>query len=115
MYVHVCVREVNPSLLLIQVTEQKGLDIVRRDWCQLSRDVGQFCLDQILSGREAEDVTESIHEHLRAIRLQVAAGQIALDKFIITKQLTKRVEDYPDAKSQAHVQVCLSLTRLCIS
>ncbi len=31
--------------------------------------------------------------------------QIPLGKFIITKQLTKRPEDYPDAKNQPHVQV----------
>jgi len=84
--------------------EQKGLDIVRRDWCQLSRDVGQFCLEQILSGRDAEDVTEALHSHLRAVRAQVAAGEVPLDKFVVTKQLTKRPEDYPDAQHQAHVQ-----------
>lgn len=90
----------------MQALETKGLDIVRRDWCQLSRDVGQFCLEQILSGRDVEDVTEAVHEHLRTVREQVNAGQVGLDKFVVTKQLTKRIEDYPDAKSQAHVQVC---------
>jgi hypothetical protein len=34
-----------------QVIEQKGLDIVRRDWSSLSKDIGNYCLDQILSGR----------------------------------------------------------------
>jgi hypothetical protein len=32
---------------------------------------------------------------------------VGLDKFVITKQLTKRPEEYPDAKSQPHVQVAL--------
>ena len=32
---------------------------------------------------------------------------MTLDKFVITKQLTKRPEDYPDAKNQPHVQVAL--------
>lgn len=32
-------------------------------------------------------------------------GQIELDKYIITKSLTKQPEDYPDAKNQPHVQV----------
>ena len=35
------------------------------------------------------------------------AGQVPLNKFVITKQLTKRPEDYPDAKNQPHVQVAL--------
>lgn len=33
--------------------------------------------------------------------------QVPLNKFLITKQLTKRPEDYPDAKNQPHVQVAL--------
>jgi DNA polymerase elongation subunit (family B) len=32
-------------------------------------------------------------------------GQIELEKYIITKSLTKAPEDYPDAKNQPHVQV----------
>jgi DNA polymerase alpha subunit A len=33
------------------VTEIKGLDMVRRDWCPLSKSVGNFVLSQILSGK----------------------------------------------------------------
>lgn len=32
-------------------TELKGLDMVRRDWCPLSKNVGNFVLTQILSGK----------------------------------------------------------------
>lgn len=32
-------------------------------------------------------------------------GQIELDKYVITKSLTKQPEDYPDGKNQPHVQV----------
>ena len=34
---------------------------------------------------------------------------MTMDQFVITKQLTKRPEDYPDAANQAHVQVALRL------
>jgi hypothetical protein len=34
----------------IQVIEQKGLDIVRRDWSLISKEIGSFCLEKILSG-----------------------------------------------------------------
>jgi DNA polymerase alpha subunit A len=33
------------------VKEMKGLDMVRRDWCNLSKVVGNFVLDQIMSGK----------------------------------------------------------------
>lgn len=32
-------------------TELKGLDMVRRDWCPLSKKVGNFVLTEILSGK----------------------------------------------------------------
>lgn len=44
---------------------------------------------------------------MRQVRASLAAGTVTLDKFVITKQLTKRPEDYPDAKNQPHVQVAL--------
>jgi DNA polymerase alpha subunit A len=37
----------------------------------------------------------------------VLAGVVPLNKYIITKQLTKRPDDYPDARNQPHVQVAL--------
>lgn len=38
---------------------------------------------------------------------KVRGKQVPLGKFVITKQLTKRPEDYPDAQNQPHVQVAL--------
>jgi len=35
---------------MVQVIERKGLDIVRRDWSLLAKELGDFCLTQILSG-----------------------------------------------------------------
>eukprot|EP00963_Diacronema_lutheri_P000149 scaffold6_cov330-Pavlova_lutheri.AAC.1 len=87
--------------------EQKGIDIVRRDWCPLSKDCGNFALANILSGRPCEEVVDTIHEELRKVRERLDAGEVSLNKFIITKQLTKSPEDYPDAKQQPHVQVAL--------
>lgn len=37
-------------LFLLQIIERKGLDMVRRDWSLLSKELGDFCLSQILSG-----------------------------------------------------------------
>ena len=51
-----------------QVKEAKGLDMVRRDWCALAKDCGNYALDEILSGRPAEDVVSAIHARLRQVR-----------------------------------------------
>ncbi|KAI0255725.1 DNA polymerase alpha catalytic subunit [Lactifluus subvellereus] len=74
----------------------KGLDMKRREYCALSKTVSQYVLDQILSGEATEIV-------------DVRAGKIKLDEFIIHKRLGKSPEDYPDAKSQPHVQVALRM------
>ena len=51
----------------MQVQEQKGLDMVRRDWCPLSKDVGNFALREILSAKPKEDVVAAIHDHLNKV------------------------------------------------
>lgn len=51
-----------------QVKEAKGLDMVRRDWCGLAKDCGNFALDQILSGQPCEEVVDAIHAKLQEVR-----------------------------------------------
>ena len=66
-------------------------------------------MDQILSGEATEVVVEKIHEYLTTVGEDVRAGKVKLDDFIIFKRLGKNPEDYPDAKSQPHVQVALRM------
>jgi DNA polymerase alpha subunit A len=89
--------------------EVKGLDMKRREYCSLSKTVSQYLLDQILSGEATEVVVERIHEYLGTISDDICCGKIKLDEFIIHKRLGKNPEDYPDAKSQPHVQVALRM------
>ncbi|XP_034689453.1 DNA polymerase alpha catalytic subunit [Vitis riparia] len=91
-----------------EVIERKGLDMVRRDWSLLSKELGDFSLSQILSGGSCEDVVESIHNSLMKVQEDMRNGEVALEKYIITKSLTKTPEAYPD-KNQPHVQVALRL------
>ncbi|KAF8813033.1 DNA polymerase alpha catalytic subunit [Phlegmacium glaucopus] len=90
-------------------TEIKGLDMKRREYCALSKQVSQYILEQILSGEDTELVVGNIHEYLTNIGENIRNGSIKLDEFIIFKRLGKNPEDYPDAKSQPHVQVALRL------
>ena len=71
--------------------------------------VRRYVLDQILSGEATEVVVERIHEYLTEIGQNIRSGKIKLDEFIIFKRLGKAPEDYPDAKSQPHVQVALKM------
>lgn len=85
--------------------EFKGLDLVRRDWCPLSKEAGIFVLDQILSGKEREDVIHQIHDYLENLANKMREGEIPLEKYIIIKGLNKHPNDYPDARSLPHVHV----------
>lgn len=84
-------------------TELKGLDMVRRDWCPLSKTVGNYVLKEILSGKQREDVVESLNEYLSDIGQKMKKGEISLKEYIITKQLTRSPSEYSDPKSLPHV------------
>ena len=83
--------------------------MVRRDWCDLSRDMGTVVLDHILSGKERDELISGIHAYLTEMGEKIKNNQIALQKFIITKSLSKLPQHYPDAKNQPHVQVAIKL------
>ncbi|KAJ1906199.1 DNA-directed DNA polymerase alpha catalytic subunit pol1 [Coemansia sp. IMI 209127] len=105
--------------------ESKGLDLVRRDWCDLSHDVSDYVLKQLFADpppsppaadgeQAAEEHDESqviarIHEHLGRVGSAVQTQQVPLDKYVVHKGLTKAPESYPDKKSQPHVLVALRL------
>lgn len=87
--------------------ELKGLDIVRRDWCDLAKECGNFVIGQILSDQSRDVIVENIQKHLVEVGEKVAAGEIPLNQFEINKALTKDPQDYPDKKSLPHVHVAL--------
>ncbi|KAL1006634.1 hypothetical protein UPYG_G00074730 [Umbra pygmaea] len=87
--------------------ELKGLDIVRRDWCDLAKDCGNFVIGQILSDQNRDVIVENIQRHLMELGEKVANGIVPLNQFEIHKSLTKDPQDYPDKKSLPHVHVAL--------
>ena len=93
--------------------EIKGLDLVRRDWSIISKDVGMEVLDIILSkDKQIDDVVIGVQELLQNYRKLIDENKIALNKFIITKKLTKQPKDYPDPTKQPHVMVAMEMQKL---
>ncbi|EGC31947.1 hypothetical protein DICPUDRAFT_49884 [Dictyostelium purpureum] len=87
--------------------ENKGLDIVRRDYCGLTKEMGQYLLDLILSGEEKIVLFTLIKEYLEKTSQKLKENSYEVDKFVITKTLSKPIEDYNDADIQPHVQVAI--------
>lgn len=85
--------------------------MVRRDWCVLSRELGVSVLDIILSGKERDEIVESIHALLTTASADMRENKIPIEKFTITKGLNKNPHDYPDVKGQPHLQVALSMMK----
>jgi len=61
----------------------KGLDMRRREYCALSKEASQYCLNQILSGEAPEIVVDKIHDYLRELGTKVRNGEFPVQKFII--------------------------------
>lgn len=59
--------------------------MVRRDWCPLSKSVGNFVLTQILSGKQRDEVVLTLNEYLSDIGTKLKNGSVPLSEFIITK------------------------------
>jgi DNA polymerase alpha subunit A len=91
---------------LVYGTELKGLDIVRRDWCELAKKAGHRVLDSILSGRGLDEVIDEVQAFLQQLSHDVEEDKVPLEDYIITKSLTRTPSEYPDKRSLPHVQVC---------
>jgi DNA polymerase alpha subunit A len=59
--------------------------MVRRDWCELSKTVGNFVLEKILSGLPREEMIITLNERLSQIGKQMKDGLIPLKDYIVTK------------------------------
>jgi DNA polymerase alpha subunit A len=67
----------------IEKMEVKGLDMRRREYCQLSKETSTKLLGFLLSGEESEQVVESIHEHLRQLATNMREFKIPAQKYAI--------------------------------
>ncbi|XP_036377688.1 DNA polymerase alpha catalytic subunit [Megalops cyprinoides] len=105
-YAALCVEQIADGRYTTK-QELKGLDIVRRDWCELAKECGNYVIGQILSDQSRDAIVENIQKHLIEVGEKVVNGAFPLTHFQIHKALTKDPQDYPDKKSLPHVHVAL--------
>jgi DNA polymerase alpha subunit A len=87
--------------------EVKGLDMKRREYCGLSKEISSRILNDILSGDDTEVSIQRVHEYLRDIATKMREHTIPVQKYIIFTQLGKGPKEYPNADSMPQVQVAL--------
>ena len=78
----------------------KGIETVRRDWCDLTADTLNRCLDIILREGDVEDALEYARETL--IRLKNPDHNI-MQKLILTRTLTRNPENYKQKQPHAEM------------
>ena len=67
----------------VEKLEVKGLDMKRREYCNLSKEASQKLLNEILSGEDPEVVLERIHEYLRELAGKMRENAIPVQKYVI--------------------------------
>lgn len=67
----------------VEKLEVKGLDMKRREYCALSKEVSSKLLNEILSGEDQEIVLNKIHEYLRELAERMKEYTIPVQKYVI--------------------------------
>ncbi|CAL5980829.1 DNA_polymerase [Hexamita inflata] len=100
--------KINNNIIQLEV---RGLDMVRRDWCELSREVSKKAVD-ILMWKDASNGIEDVIQFIRNIAQKIADKDQALKwkHFMMTKSISKPLDQYKGATDNlAHVNVARQL------
>lgn len=91
------------------VLEVKGLDMRRREYCPLSKEVSTFVLQKLLTDSDAEQALSEVYDYLESVRDKVRGNKVPLDRYTINTRLLKDPLNYPGGKTMPSVQVALRL------
>jgi DNA polymerase (pol2) len=91
--------------------EVKGLDMRRREYCQLSKDISTFVLMKVLSNLDPEDALSEVYDYLEETTKKIKANEIPFDKYRINTKLSKDPSNYPNGQSMPQVQVALRMRK----
>ncbi len=79
--------------------ETKGIETVRRDWCDLTSEVIEKVLEIIL---KREDIKEAVR-YFKQVVDEMVEGKVPIQKLVITKTMTKRAEGYVGIQPHAEL------------
>jgi len=105
--------------------ELKGLDMVRRDWCALTKSLSGFVINQFMTESDSDEAINSILTELERcaymlrnngeppsetsgiefVKKEKSLSKITKGQLIIYKALKKPISEYPSTKSLPHVAV----------
>lgn len=89
--------------------EVKGLDMKRREYCPLSKDISIFVLNKILNSADPQEALNEIYKKLEDVTNEFEENKVPMVKLRINTKLSKDPSKYPGGKSMPAVQVALRL------
>lgn len=89
--------------------EVKGLDMRRREYCQLSKEISTFILEKILSDADPEQALMDVYDYLEKMTASINGGEVPVNKFKINTRLSKDPNNYPNGKTMPPVRVAMLL------
>ncbi|QPG76721.1 hypothetical protein FOA43_004115 [Brettanomyces nanus] len=89
--------------------EVKGLDMKRREFCPLSKEVSTFILNKVLGDSEPEEALNEVYNYLGGVATKIKNNEVSMVKLKVNTRLSKDPTQYPGGKSMPAVQVALRL------
>lgn len=96
----------------ITALEVKGLDMRRREYCPLSKEISTYVLENLLSDMDPEEALTLVYNYLEEMKNKISNNEISIDKYLINTRLSKDPANYPNGKTMPPVQVALRLRKL---
>ena len=91
--------------------EIKGLDFIRRDWCELTKKTGKHLLGLMLSSKDTDEIIELVYDYMEGLGRQMKENKVALNDYIIYKMLKKDPAKYKNTSGLPHVVVAKRLIK----
>ncbi|NOX71614.1 MAG: DNA polymerase elongation subunit [Candidatus Micrarchaeota archaeon] len=79
--------------------DMKGIETVRRDWCDLSSETLNNIINIILKENDIDKAVKYFQNTVKGL----SEGKIPMEKLVVTKTLTKKPESYPGVQPHAEV------------
>jgi DNA polymerase I len=106
------------ALLILEKTAQgmretikvKGMETVRRDWCDLTTNTVEKVLELVLKEGKVDDAIELVRNTINSIKsIDASKDSELFEDLILTRQYTKKVESYKNR--QPHITVIEKLKK----
>ncbi|MGB9902672.1 DNA-directed DNA polymerase [Methanothrix sp.] len=88
----------------------RGMETVRRDWCDLTSKTLRRCLELILKEGRVDDAVQHVREVIQRLRdMDIRRDRELLDDLVLTRRFTKDTSSYRN--KQPHIQLVEKMRR----